>query len=55
VHPDLVVHHPTLVWRSCRESRSMLRPFHLLTIGDTLVYVGVDGAAFPRLSTGPDA
>ena len=46
---------PPLGWKSCIESRSKLRPFYLLTVGDQLVYMRTDGEIFPSLRVGPDA
>jgi len=45
--------HAVLVWRPCKESSSPLLPFHLLTIGDRVVYVRVDGQIFDELTDGP--
>jgi hypothetical protein len=43
--------HPNLVWKPCRESFSPFVPFYLLTIGEHLLYVRVDGVAFTELHT----
>ena len=41
----------TLVWRSSRQSRSLLRPFTKITIDGTEIFYRVDGALFPELTT----
>jgi hypothetical protein len=41
--------HPTMVWKLCRESLSKYYPFHMVTIGNTQVYVGWDGTVHTRL------
>jgi hypothetical protein len=41
--------YPALVWRPCRESRSPYYPFYQLTVGSSLIYVGVDGRVYPSL------
>jgi hypothetical protein len=43
--------HPVLVWKLCTESRSRTTPFYLLTVGDTRVYLRVDGKMFPALTS----
>lgn len=51
--PDTPRVHPVLVWRPCRESRSMFTPFHLVTGGDQQRYLRVDdGKVFERLTSG---
>ena len=44
--------HPVLVWRNCAESRSVMLPFHVITVGDTLHYMRVDGRIFDKLTAG---
>lgn len=41
--------HPVLVWKPCAESRSPLLPFYLLTVGDTVSYLRVDGKLYTVL------
>ena len=38
--------HPVLVWKDCAQSRSPLLPFYVLTVGDSLSYLRVDGTFF---------
>lgn len=49
VRPEVFCHHPTLVWKPCRESLSPFFPFHLFTIGDHRIYLRSDGALFTAL------
>jgi hypothetical protein len=52
VRPEALCHHPTLVWKPCRESLSPFFPFHLFTIGEHRIYVRSDGAVFAALHDG---
>jgi hypothetical protein len=53
VRPGTVGQHPVFVWKPCKESSSPLLPFYLLTVGDRVVYVRVDGQVFDELTDGP--
>lgn len=44
--------HPILIWKPCAASTSPLLPFHVLTIGDTVAYLRVDGRLYGRLTAG---
>ena len=52
VRPGTVGVHPVLVWKSCAQSRSPLLPFYLLSVGDVVSYLRVDGKLFARLDVG---
>ena len=41
--------HPIMVWKLCKESLSKYRPFHMVTIGNTQIYVGWDGKVYTKL------
>lgn len=41
--------YPALVWRPCQESRSPYYPFHQITIGSSIIYVGYDGRVYSKL------
>ena len=45
-----VVGEPRLVWRPCRESASPLQPLYHVAVEEGNAFVGVDGAAYPRLT-----
>ena len=49
---ELVGLHPVLVWKPCRQSASPFLPFHQFSVGDSLVYLRVDGQLFSELKTG---
>lgn len=42
---------PTLVWMPCNESLSPFYPFQVVSAGDLLLYVRIDGKIFTHLST----
>ena len=44
--------HPVLVWKPCRQSASPFLPFYQFSVGDSLVYLRVDGQLFSALKTG---
>ncbi|HEY7475761.1 MAG TPA: hypothetical protein VH679_12165 [Vicinamibacterales bacterium] len=41
--------HPSFVWKPCVESQSPYYPFRVVTIGDLVRYIRVDGAVFDAL------
>lgn len=49
IRPEGVAAHPTLVWRSCRESLTPFLPFSLLNLPEHRIYVRADGVAFDEL------
>ena len=50
VRPEVVSVHPLLAWKPCAQSRSPLLPFYLLTVGDVVYYLRVDGELFTALT-----
>jgi hypothetical protein len=52
IPPQAVSHHPTMVWKPCRESLSPYYPFHLFTSGGHQIYVRSDGMVFTELHDG---
>lgn len=44
---------PVLSWKPCAESQSPLLPFYVLTVGDTITYLRVDGKMYRALNLGP--
>jgi hypothetical protein len=49
VRPEGIGVHPPFIWKPCLESLSPYYPFRLLTIGETLRYIRLDGAEFDAL------
>ncbi|HET7003356.1 MAG TPA: hypothetical protein VFI33_18665 [Puia sp.] len=42
--------HKTLVWKYCKKSLSVYRPFYMVTIGKRIVYIRFDKEIFTRLT-----
>ncbi|GAG52073.1 unnamed protein product, partial [marine sediment metagenome] len=52
VRPEALCLYSTLVWKPCRESLSPLWPFYMLTVGDSQLYIRIDGRVFTHLHDG---
>jgi hypothetical protein len=50
VRRENVVRQQQLVWQTCAESRSALRPFFVIVVADVTLYLRADGAWFRRLT-----
>jgi len=45
--------HPVLVWKPCVQSSTPFLPFYQFSVGESFVYLRVDGKLSARLTTGP--
>jgi|SRR5450755_2074542 hypothetical protein len=51
IHPEAVVISPVMVWMPCLESFSPFLPFYMVIIGNTRIFVRIDGQIFNELTT----